>query len=118
MSFILREAYVPSCRNRVEVAYREAVALRRQEELIREEEAAGQAETELRAKREAAEKEKRSKKKQVKSSCHRWTFLMLFYIILCILCESSLLMNVMINNLLLLNSVNISDDVICEFLTL
>ena len=51
------------------------MALRRQEELIREEEAAGQAETELRAKREAAEKEKRSKKKQVKSSCHRWTFL-------------------------------------------
>ncbi len=54
------------CRNRVEVAYREAVALKRQEELIREEEAAGLAETELRAKREAAEKEKRSKKKQVR----------------------------------------------------
>jgi hypothetical protein len=50
----------------VEVAYREAVALKRQEELIREEEAAGLAETELRAKREAAEKEKRSKKKQVR----------------------------------------------------
>lgn len=58
------------CRNRVEVSYREAVALRRQEELIREEEAAGQAETELRAKREAAEKEKRSKKKQVEISKH------------------------------------------------
>ena len=54
------------CRNRVEVAYREAVALKRQEELIREEEAAGLAETEHRAKREAAEKEKRSKKKQVR----------------------------------------------------
>ncbi|EFJ24015.1 hypothetical protein SELMODRAFT_55167, partial [Selaginella moellendorffii] len=33
--------------NRIEVAYREAVALKRQEELIREEEAAGQAENEL-----------------------------------------------------------------------
>jgi hypothetical protein len=53
------------CSNRVEVAYREAVALKRQEELIREEEAAGQAETELRAKRDAAEREKRSRKKQV-----------------------------------------------------
>lgn len=50
----------------MEVAYREAVALKRQEELIREEEAAGQAETEMRIKREAAEKEKRSKKKQVR----------------------------------------------------
>jgi hypothetical protein len=56
-------------RNRAEVAYREAVALKRQEELIREEEAAGQAETEMRIKREAAEKEKRSKKKQVCSLC-------------------------------------------------
>lgn len=52
--------------NRVEVAYREAIALKRQEELIREEEAAGQAEIELKAKREAAEKEKRTKKKQAK----------------------------------------------------
>eukprot|EP00249_Psilotum_nudum_P018273 c26724_g2_i1 orf=190-4170(-) len=52
--------------NHVEVAYREAIALRRQEELIREEEAAGQAEIELKAKREAAEKEKRTKKKQAK----------------------------------------------------
>ncbi|BBN19920.1 hypothetical protein Mp_8g14880 [Marchantia polymorpha subsp. ruderalis] len=60
--FVLAHLYT----NRVEVAYREAVALKRQEELIREEEAAGQAETELRAKREAAEKEKRSKKKQAK----------------------------------------------------
>lgn len=53
------------CSNRVEVAYKEAVALKRQEELIREEEAAGVAETEKQAKKEAAEKEKRSKKKQV-----------------------------------------------------
>ncbi|XP_073394018.1 uncharacterized protein [Physcomitrium patens] len=60
--FVLAHLYT----NRVEVAYREAVALKRQEELIREEEAAGLAETELRAKREAAEKEKRSKKKQAK----------------------------------------------------
>ncbi|CAK9882953.1 unnamed protein product [Sphagnum jensenii] len=60
--FVLAHLYT----NRVEVAYREAVALKRQEELIREEEAAGQAETELRAKREAAEREKRSKKKQAK----------------------------------------------------
>ncbi|CAM6084166.1 unnamed protein product [Calypogeia fissa] len=60
--FVLAHLYT----NRVEVAYREAVALKRQEELIREEEAAGQAETELRIKREAAEKEKRSKKKQAK----------------------------------------------------
>ncbi|KAL3678706.1 hypothetical protein R1sor_021662 [Riccia sorocarpa] len=60
--FVLAHLYT----NRVEVAYREAVALKRQEELIREEEAAGQAETEMRAKREAAEKEKRSKKKQAK----------------------------------------------------
>jgi len=52
--------------NHVEVAYREAVALKMQEELILEEEAAGQAEIEFRAKREAAEKEKRSKKKQAK----------------------------------------------------
>jgi hypothetical protein len=59
--FVLAHLYT----NRVEVAYREAVALKRQEELIREEEAAGQAETELRAKREAAEREKRSRKKQV-----------------------------------------------------
>ncbi|CAM5998942.1 unnamed protein product [Sphagnum balticum] len=60
--FVLAHLYT----NRVEVAYREAVALKRQEELIREEEAAGQAETELRAKREAAEREKRSRKKQAK----------------------------------------------------
>ncbi|KAL2609820.1 hypothetical protein R1flu_028393 [Riccia fluitans] len=60
--FVLAHLYT----NRVEVAYREAVALKRQEELIREEEAAGQAETEMKAKREAAEKEKRSKKKQAK----------------------------------------------------
>jgi hypothetical protein len=59
--FVLAHLYT----NHVEVAYREAVALKRQEELIREEEAAGQAETELRAKREAAEREKRSRKKQV-----------------------------------------------------
>lgn len=52
--------------NHVEVAYREAIALKMQEELILEEEAAGQAEIEFRAKREAAEKEKRSKKKQAK----------------------------------------------------
>eukprot|EP00252_Welwitschia_mirabilis_P006889 TRINITY_DN1781_c0_g1_i1.p1 TRINITY_DN1781_c0_g1~~TRINITY_DN1781_c0_g1_i1.p1 ORF type:complete len:1298 (-),score=334.57 TRINITY_DN1781_c0_g1_i1:264-4157(-) len=52
--------------NRVEVAYREAIAFKRQEELIREEEAAGQAEIEFRAKREAAEREKKSKKKQAK----------------------------------------------------
>ena len=43
---------------------------------------------------------------------------MLFYIILCIICENNLLMNVTMKELLLLNSVNNTDDVICEFLTL
>ncbi|CAH8336708.1 unnamed protein product [Eruca vesicaria subsp. sativa] len=52
--------------SKIEVAYREAVALRRQEELIREEEEEWLAETEQRAKRGAAEREKKSKKKQGK----------------------------------------------------
>ncbi|OIV90646.1 hypothetical protein TanjilG_01727 [Lupinus angustifolius] len=51
--------------NKIEVAYREAVALKRQEELIREEEAASQAESEKRAKRRVNDREKKSKKKQV-----------------------------------------------------
>jgi hypothetical protein len=47
----------------IEVAYKEAVALKRQEELIREEELLEQ---EMKGKRgSAAEKDKRSKKKQV-----------------------------------------------------
>ncbi|TMW96306.1 hypothetical protein EJD97_007593 [Solanum chilense] len=50
--------------SKIEVAYKEAVALKRQEELIREE-AAWLAETEKKAKR-ASEKEKKSKKKQSK----------------------------------------------------
>eukprot|EP00897_Mesotaenium_endlicherianum_P008998 jgi/Mesen1/8126/ME000437S07221 len=53
------------CSNRVEVAYREAVALRRQEELIREEEAAELASQEQRARREQADRDRRAKKKQV-----------------------------------------------------
>ncbi|XP_019428317.1 PREDICTED: MATH domain-containing protein At5g43560-like isoform X2 [Lupinus angustifolius] len=52
--------------NKIEVAYREAVALKRQEELIREEEAASQAESEKRAKRRVNDREKKSKKKQAK----------------------------------------------------
>eukprot|EP00245_Coleochaete_scutata_P005086 TRINITY_DN18369_c0_g1_i1.p1 TRINITY_DN18369_c0_g1~~TRINITY_DN18369_c0_g1_i1.p1 ORF type:complete len:1405 (-),score=316.78 TRINITY_DN18369_c0_g1_i1:316-4530(-) len=52
--------------SRVEVAYREAVALKRQEELIREEEASWQAEFELREKRNQAEREKKKKKQQAK----------------------------------------------------
>ena len=54
-----------NCSSKIEVAYREAVALKRQEELIREEEEEWLAETEQRAKRGAAEREKKSKKKQV-----------------------------------------------------
>ncbi|XP_049373165.1 TNF receptor-associated factor homolog 1a-like isoform X4 [Solanum verrucosum] len=50
--------------SKIEVAYKEAVALKRQEELIREE-AAWLAEIEKKAKR-ASEKEKKSKKKQSK----------------------------------------------------
>ncbi|GLT99452.1 hypothetical protein SLE2022_168900 [Rubroshorea leprosula] len=50
--------------NKIEVAYREAVALKRQEELIREEEAAWLAESGQKDKRGASEKEKKSKKKQ------------------------------------------------------
>ncbi|OIV90647.1 hypothetical protein TanjilG_01728 [Lupinus angustifolius] len=53
--------------NKIEVAYREAVALKRQEELIREEEAASQAESEKRAKRRVNDREKKSKKKQFTS---------------------------------------------------
>lgn len=51
--------------SRVEVAYREAVALKRQEELIREEEAA---EKEQVAKKEQADKDRKAKKKQVGGS--------------------------------------------------
>ncbi|KAJ0229712.1 MATH/TRAF domain-containing protein [Hirschfeldia incana] len=57
--------------NKIEVAYREAVALKRQEELIREEEEEWLAETEQRAKRGAAEREKKSKKKQAKQKRNR-----------------------------------------------
>lgn len=49
--------------NRVEVAYREAVALKRQEELIREEEEA-EKEAAERVERETADKEKKQSKKQ------------------------------------------------------
>ncbi|KAJ0236165.1 TNF receptor-associated factor 1a [Hirschfeldia incana] len=52
--------------NKIEVAYKEAIALKRQEDLIREEEEEWLAETEQRAKRGAAEREKKSKKKQAK----------------------------------------------------
>ncbi|CAF2052163.1 TNF receptor-associated factor homolog 1b isoform X1 [Brassica rapa] len=57
--------------SKIEVAYREAVALKRQEELIREEEEEWLAETEQRAKRGAAEREKKSKKKQAKQKRNR-----------------------------------------------
>ncbi|KAL0884448.1 hypothetical protein Bca101_008429 [Brassica carinata] len=58
--------------SKIEVAYREAVALKRQEELIREEEEEWLAETEQRAKRgAAAEREKKSKKKQAKQKRNR-----------------------------------------------
>ncbi|KAL0697284.1 hypothetical protein Bca4012_053406 [Brassica carinata] len=52
--------------SKIEVAYKEAIALKRQEDLIREEEEEWLAETEQRAKRGAAEREKKSKKKQAK----------------------------------------------------
>ncbi|XP_055813646.1 TNF receptor-associated factor homolog 1a isoform X2 [Solanum dulcamara] len=51
--------------SKIEVSYKEAVALKRQEELIREEEAAWLAETEQKV-RKASDKEKKSKKKQGK----------------------------------------------------
>lgn len=54
-----------NCSSKIEVAYKEAIALKRQEDLIREEEEEWLAETEQRAKRGAAEREKKSKKKQV-----------------------------------------------------
>ncbi|KAK9146436.1 hypothetical protein Sjap_006339 [Stephania japonica] len=57
--------------NKVEVAYKEAVALKKQEELIREEEASGQAENEHKGKRRTSEKERRTKKKQSKKRGNR-----------------------------------------------
>ena len=57
--------FPPTCSNKIEVAYQEAVALKKQEELIREEEAAWLAESEQKAKRGATEKEKKSKKNKV-----------------------------------------------------
>lgn len=51
--------------NKIEVAYKEAVAWKRQDELIREEAAAGPVDFRQKSKRGAVEKEKKSKKKQV-----------------------------------------------------
>eukprot|EP00850_Spirogloea_muscicola_P015436 SM000118S25579 [mRNA] locus=s118:80233:87490:+ [translate_table: standard] len=52
--------------NRVEVAYREAVALMRQEELIREEEAAELADRELAERQKLQDKDKKSKRNKAK----------------------------------------------------
>ncbi|KAK9083346.1 hypothetical protein Scep_029817 [Stephania cephalantha] len=57
--------------NKIEVAYKEAVALKKQEELIREEEASGLAENEHKGKRGTSEKERRTKKKQNKKRGNR-----------------------------------------------
>lgn len=58
------------CSSRIEIAYKEAVALKRQEELIREEEEAELAENEMR--------EKRAKKKQVICTSILYSLLILF----------------------------------------